>query len=58
VRGFQDQSLRAHLGEKATGQVSRLLKRLRLHGMVKKVGHSYRYYLTALASQSSPPDSN
>jgi hypothetical protein len=26
--------------------VSRLLKRLRLHGFIKKVGHTYRYYLT------------
>jgi len=51
LRGFQNQSLRAHLGEKTSGQVSRLLKRLRLHGMVKKVGHTYRYYLTALGKQ-------
>jgi hypothetical protein len=28
------------------GQVSRLLKRLRLHGFIMKVGHTYRYYLT------------
>ena len=26
--------------------MSRLLKRLRLHGFIKKVGHTYRYYLT------------
>jgi hypothetical protein len=51
VRGFQNQRLRAHLGEKTSGQVSRLLKRLRLHGMVKKVGHTYRYYLTTLGKQ-------
>jgi hypothetical protein len=30
----------------ASGQVSRLLKRLRLHGIIKKVGHTYKYYLT------------
>ena len=46
LRGFQNKSLRAHLSEKTRGQVSRLLKRLRLHGLVKKVGHTYRYYLT------------
>ena len=51
LRGFQNQSLRAHLGEKTSGQVSHLLKRLRPHGMVKKVGHTYRYYLTALGKQ-------
>ena len=27
-------------------QVSRLLKRLHLHGLIKKVGHTYKYYLT------------
>jgi DNA-binding HxlR family transcriptional regulator len=26
--------------------MSRLLKRLRLHGLIKKVGHAYKYYLT------------
>lgn len=29
-------------------QVSRLLKRLRLHGIIKKVGKTYKYYLTEL----------
>lgn len=48
LRGFQNKSLRAHLREKTSGQVSRLLKRLRLHGLAKKVGHTYRYYLTSL----------
>jgi hypothetical protein len=51
LRGFQNQSLRAHLRQKTSGQISRLLKRLRLHGMVKKVGHTYRYYLTMLGKQ-------
>ena len=48
LRGFQNKTLRTHLGEKTTAQLSRLLKRLRLHGLIKKVGHSYRYYLTVL----------
>jgi hypothetical protein len=48
LRGLQNKTLRPHLSEKTSGQVSRLLKRLRLHGLVKKVGHTYRYYLTAL----------
>jgi hypothetical protein len=48
LRGFQNKSLRTHLREKTSGQVSRLLKRLRLHGLAKKVGHTYRYYLTSL----------
>jgi len=51
LRGLQNKNLRAHLGKKTSGQVSRLLKRLRLHGLVKKVGHTYRYYLTLLGKQ-------
>jgi hypothetical protein len=51
LRGLQNKNLRAHLGKKTSGQVSRLLKRLRLHGLVKEVGHTYRYYLTLLGKQ-------
>jgi 4-hydroxy-tetrahydrodipicolinate reductase len=31
------------------GRQSRLLKRLRLHGLIKRVARSYRYYLTAFS---------
>jgi len=48
LRGFQNKSLRAHPREKTSRQVSRLFKSLRLHGLAKKVGHTYRYYLTSL----------
>src|SRR5579875_1829784 len=51
LRGFQNKSLRALLSEITSGQVSCLLKRLRLHGLIKKVGHTYRYYLTLLGKQ-------
>lgn len=33
-------------GNKSSTQVSLVLRRLRLHGLIKKVAHSYRYYLT------------
>lgn len=46
IRGLQNRTLRDPLPQKNGGQVSRLLKRLRLHGFIKKVGHTYRYYLT------------
>ena len=38
LRGLYNRTLRARLREKTSGQISRLLKRLRLHGLVKKVG--------------------
>jgi DNA-binding HxlR family transcriptional regulator len=43
---MKNQTLRRFLPAKNSGQVSRLLKRLRLHGLIKKVGHTYKYYLT------------
>lgn len=48
IHGFRNRSLREHLGSVRPSQVSRLLKRLRLHGLVKKIGKSYKYYLTEL----------
>jgi hypothetical protein len=48
IQGFRNRSLREHLGGFRSSQVSRLLKRLRLHGIVKKVGKTYKYYLTEL----------
>ncbi len=48
LHGLQNKSLRLHLPDKTSAQISRLLKRLRLHGLIKKVARSYRYYLTLL----------
>ncbi|MCL5999305.1 MAG: MarR family transcriptional regulator [Chloroflexi bacterium] len=46
ISGFTSRALHALLPDKTTGQISRLLKRLRVHGLLKKVGHRYKYYLT------------
>jgi len=48
--GIRNRQLRAVLG-KTAGQVSRILKRLRNHGLIKKVGKVYKYYLTSLGRQ-------
>jgi hypothetical protein len=47
ISGLQNRDLRERLGLSGH-QVSRLLKRLRSHGLIKKIGHCYKYYLTAL----------
>ncbi|MDP4856666.1 MAG: MarR family transcriptional regulator [Desulfobacterales bacterium] len=47
ISGFQNKDLAQRL-HKGGRQVSWLLKRLRCHGLIKKVGHCYKYYLTAL----------
>ena len=46
ISGLQNKSLRCFLPDKTSGQVSRLLKRLRVHGLIKKVGHAYKYCVT------------
>lgn len=51
ISGFQNKDLRRRLSNRSTGQISRTMKRLRLHGLIKKVGRSYKYYVTALGKQ-------
>ncbi len=51
ISGVQNKALRVWLPQSSSGQGSRLLRRLRLHGLVKKAAHCYKYYLTALGKQ-------
>jgi hypothetical protein len=48
ISGWSNRRLQRVLTGKNGGQISRLLKRLRLHGLIRKIGHTYKYYLTAL----------
>lgn len=41
ISGFRNQSLRSYFSNKSPAQISRILKRLRLHGLIKKVGHTF-----------------
>ena len=54
IRGFQNKDLRRRVEGKNTGQVSRLMKRLRTHGLIKKIARTYKYYLTGLGKQVIP----
>ena len=51
ISGFQNKDLRCRVKGKNTGQISRLMKRLRTHGLIKKIGKTYKYYLTVLGKQ-------
>ena len=51
ISGFQNKDLRRRTNGKNSGQISRTVQRLRVHGLVKKVGRTYKYYLTALGKQ-------
>lgn len=51
LSGFQSRHLRDLLPGKTASQIWRLLKRLRTHGMIKKVGRTYKYYVTQLGKK-------
>jgi hypothetical protein len=48
ISGFQARTLRPCLQGVSPSQLSRMLKRLRTHGLIKKIGRRYKYYLTTL----------
>ena len=51
IRGFTNKDLGQFLPEKNSGQITRLLKRLPVHGLIKKVGRTYKYYLSESGRQ-------
>lgn len=51
ISGLTSIALRKLMPEKAAGQISRMLKRLRVHGLIKRVGRRYKYYLTQMGRQ-------
>jgi len=48
INGLQNKSLRKHIPETNTAAMTRILKRLHLHGIIRKVGRTYKYYLSQL----------
>lgn len=53
IQGFSNGALRQHLSDKTSAQMSRLLKRLRVHGIIRKVQKRHRYYLTQFGQQTA-----
>lgn len=51
INGFQNKHLRKKLSKKTSAQISRAIKRLHVHGLIKKIGRTYKYYLTKLGQQ-------
>src|SRR5580700_10556258 len=51
ISGLQNKTLRRHLPDLNSGQMSRILRRLRTHGLIKKIGHTYKYYVTAFGKE-------
>ena len=52
LQGMTNGELRARLPGRSSGQVSRLLKRLRVHGLIRKIARSHRYHLTGFGKRA------
>lgn len=52
ISGFKNKHLRKYLPGKTGHQISRLLARLRKHGLIKKIGKTYKYYLTKFGKRT------
>ncbi len=48
ISGFRAADLRAHVPDLTPSRSSYVLKHLRTHGLIKKIGRRYRYYMTKL----------
>ena len=53
ISGFSNKCLRQLMPNKNSGQITRLLKRLQVHKLIKKVGRRYKYYLTEFGRQAT-----
>ena len=53
ISGFTNKQLHLYFANKSANQVTRLINRLRTHGIIKKVGKCYKYYLTEFGRQST-----
>ncbi len=51
IFGFRNKDIRMKIPEFNTGKVSRLLRRLKVFGLIKKAGNTYKYYLTKLGKE-------
>ena len=51
ITGFQNKHLRTFIENLSSSKTTRIIKRLRIHGLIKKVRNSYKYRLTLLGKQ-------
>jgi len=48
IKGIRNKSIREFIPDRSPAAISRIIKRLHVHGLIKKVKGTYRYYLTKL----------
>lgn len=51
ISGLTSRRLQRLLPQWTRSQIGRLLRRLRLHGLIKKVGKTYKYYVTSFGQR-------
>jgi DNA-binding MarR family transcriptional regulator len=51
INGFRNKALQKLLGYNGS-KISRLIKRLKVHGLIKKVAGSYKYYITKIGKET------
>lgn len=51
INGFRNKNMQKLLGFNG-GKISRLIKRMRVHGLIKKATSSYKYYLTKIGKET------
>ena len=51
INGFRNKNIKKLLGFNSA-KISRLIKRLRVHGLIKKTADSYKYYLTKVGKET------
>lgn len=51
ISGFRNKDIRMRLPQFNSSKISRLLKRLNVFGLIKKVGNTYKYYLTKFGKE-------
>ncbi len=49
--GMQGKDIRQHLGDISSSAMSRIFKRLRLHGIIERAKGTYKYFLTAYGKE-------
>lgn len=51
ISGFRNKDIRKWLPKFNTAKISRLIKRMKVFGLIKKAGKTYKYYLTRLGKE-------
>jgi hypothetical protein len=52
IYGFRSKDIKRYLPILSSSQISRIFRRLWLHGLIRKIAKSYKYYITELGQQT------